>query len=150
MKKMFQIVFTGLIVFSMFFCSPLSAAQKNNRRLGFGVMLGVPTGFNIKIWTSHNTAIDGGYSKSFNWEEHSQLHLDFLYHDFDIIYIGIGGRIKFENKKRVGLRVPIGINYRFAKNTFDFFLEFATIFDFAPKFGVDYNTSIGIRFYIKN
>jgi hypothetical protein len=133
-----------------------STAEAQNNSFGLGVIIGEPTGISGKLWTGYNTAIDGAVAWSFEKESSMHLHGDLLFHSFNrarvdkgklLLYYGIGGRIKFEDDSKVGVRVPLGINYLFADSPLDFFLEIVPILDLAPKTDFSLNGAIGIRYF---
>jgi hypothetical protein len=146
------ILFIGVII--------CSSAQAQNRGFGLGIIIGEPTGISGKLWTGGNTAIDGAAAWSFEKEASVHLHGDLLFHNFSfhpreirkgtlLLYYGIGGRIKFEDKSKVGVRVPLGINYLFPHGPLDFFLEIVPVLDLAPstKFGM--NGALGFRYFFR-
>jgi len=131
-------------------------AQAQDRGFGLGVILGEPTGISGKLWTGYRTAIDGAVAWSFEKESSLHLHGDLLFHSFNrvrvdrgkfLLYYGIGGRVKFEDDSRLGVRFPLGIDYLFAKSPLDCFLEIVPILDLAPKTDFGLNGAIGIRYF---
>lgn len=135
-----------------------SSAQAQNRGFGLGIILGEPTGLSGKLWTGGNTAIDGAVAWSFEKEASTHVHGDVIFHNFSfnppeirkgslLLYYGIGGRIKFEDKSKVGIRVPLGINYLFPRAPLDFFLEIVPILDLAPSTDFSMNGAIGFRYF---
>ncbi|MFQ6003021.1 MAG: hypothetical protein ACE5KJ_04680 [Candidatus Zixiibacteriota bacterium] len=142
-----------LVLTAVLTCGTVQAQDKS---FGLGIILGEPTGISGKLWTGYNTAIDGAVAWSFEKKSSVHLHGDFLHHSFNraridegklLLYYGIGGRIKFEEDSKVGLRIPLGINYLFARSPFDFFLEIVPILDLAPKTDFSLNGAIGIRYF---
>lgn len=132
------------------------SVQAQDRGFGLGVILGEPTGISGKLWTGYRTAIDGAIAWSFEKKSSMHLHGDLLFHNFHLTkihkgkfltYYGIGGRVKFEDKSKVGVRVPLGINYLFAKAPLDVFLEIVPILDLAPSTDFSLNGAIGIRYF---
>ena len=127
-------------------------------RLGLGAMLGEPSGLSGKYWTGPRTAIDGGVAWSTNANNDFHLHMDYLIHDFRSLsvekgslplYYGIGGRIKFDNETRLGVRAPVGLAYMFANSPLDLFVEIAPILDLAPATELEFNGAFGIRYFFK-
>jgi hypothetical protein len=136
------------------FSSGRLAAQDDS--LGLGIILGEPTGISLKYWTGGRTAIDGGVAWSFSNKDSLHLHMDYLVHDFNILkakkgrlalYYGIGGRAKIEERSRVGVRIPIGINYLFGDAPLDIFFELAPLLDLVPGTEFGLTGGIGIRYY---
>ena len=128
---------------------------------GAGIVLGEPTGFSVKSWTSTVTAWDAALAWSFARETNLDFHADYLWHDFSFIhaseelipvYYGLGGRIKSSSNSsnaRVGVRVVGGIAYYFPKDPIDVFLEIAPIIDLLPSTELSFNSGIGIRYFFK-
>jgi hypothetical protein len=125
---------------------------------GLGIIVGEPTGLSGKFWLSQNSAIDGAVAWSFEGEDAFHLHMDYLLHSFDLIrvdkgklplYYGIGGRIKFdeEDNARVGLRIPVGLEYIFTGERVDLFLEIVPLLDLVPDTDFSLNGGIGVRYF---
>ncbi len=148
----------GIASLIMLAISTDSHARKNG--FGLGVIIGEPTGPCFKVWTGANTAIDGAVAWSLDGNNDMHLHVDYLIHDFSIakvekgrfpLYYGIGGRIRSNNgnnEDQVGVRVPVGMAYLFAKSQLELFFEVVPIVDLAPDTELDFNGGVGIRFYI--
>jgi hypothetical protein len=134
--------------------------------LGIGIIVGEPTGLSIKKWIASDRAVDAAAAWSFSENESFQLHADYLVHNFDILktgsvggrlplYAGIGGRIKFDGHDHndhstlLGVRIPLGIAYMFAKDPIDIFAEIVPILDVVPSTEFDINAAIGARFYFR-
>jgi hypothetical protein len=121
-----------------------------------GVLLGEPTGFSAKYWTTSNTALDFGAAWSFEGKGQFHFHCDYLFHNYDLIkvnrgslpvYFGIGGRVRFdEGDNRLGLRIAIGAEYLFDEYPMSLFFEIAPIVDFVPDTEADLNGGFGIRY----
>jgi hypothetical protein len=125
---------------------------------GIGVILGEPTGISLKIWNSGTTALDAAAAWSFKSERKLHLHMDYLFHNFKLfkvrqgklpLYYGIGGRIKFEEETRVGVRFPVGICYILRDTPIDIFFEIVPLLDLTPETDFDFNACIGIRYFFR-
>jgi len=123
---------------------------------GLGVIVGDPTGLSVKHWISPRTAIDGALGWSFGKSNWVQLHGDYLIHNYDIVnvikgklpvFYGLGARLVFSSSNRVGIRGVVGLDYLFANDPLDIFLELVPILDLAPDIEFDFNAGIGIRYY---
>ena len=99
---------------------------------GLGVILGEPTGLDFKAWAGYRSAFVGAAAWSFGNEDSLHMHLDYVFHNFRLIelehdflpvYYGIGVRLKSEKDVRIGVRIPLGLNYMFAKAPLDIFVE---------------------------
>ena len=133
-----------------------STACAQDSGFGLGIIIGEPTGISLKQWTNSRTAIDGAIAWSFEKESALHLHGDLLYHNYDpgkvsrgklLWYYGIGGRVKFEDDSKIGVRVPLGLDYLFGTAPLDFFLELVPILDLAPSTDFSLNAAIGFRYF---
>lgn len=129
--------------------------------LGLGVILGEPTGVSFKQWVTGGNAIGGAAAWSFEDESAFHVHVDYLYHRYNLAdiqaqadegrllwYFGIGGRLKAEeDDSRIGVRVPLGIDYVFSGPPLDIFLEVAPLLDLAPGTDFKLHGGFGIRYY---
>ena len=149
MFKKFFLIITVLLVLA-----GSSTAQPKD--IGVGVIVGVPTGISAKYWMSPWSAVDAALAWEFNKTNWVQLHADYLIHNYDIvnvgkgklpIYYGLGGRLVVSSANRFGVRGVVGVDYLFANDPLDIFLELAPILDFAPDVEFDFNAGIGIRYY---
>lgn len=129
-----------------------------NHPTGLGMMIGEPTGVSFKHWVSQKSAIDAGFAWSFAGRgEELHIHADYLWHmplrSSDPVvrrtnfYVGIGGRVRFENDSRVGARVPLGLVHFIKDTPLDVFIEVAPIMDLAPETEVSANGGIGLRYF---
>ena len=153
-----RITFVAVATLIMLLISTDSFARKDG--FGLGVIIGEPTGPSFKVWTGPKTAIDGAVAWSLDGNEDIHLHMDYLIHDFSVakvdqgrfpLYYGIGGRIRFHDGNQddqIGVRIPVGMAYLFAKSQLELFFEVVPIVDLAPDTELDFNGGVGIRFYI--
>lgn len=124
-----------------------------NGNFGIGVMVGEPTGISVKNWLSGSTAFGIGAAWSLSDEEALHLHADYLMHCWFAdaeglaFYYGIGGRVIFADDPKVGVRVPLGLNYVFTNVPFDLFVEAVPILDLTPDTEFGGNGAVGIRYY---
>lgn len=153
----------GSFFFSAYLFCNFAAAQ--DRGLGLGIVVGEPTGISLKSWQGRTTALDAALAWSFAGNDYVQLHGDYLSHNFSLLkveegqlpfYYGIGGRLKLINlddkkggdhKTRVGVRLPLGLAYLFAKVTLDLFVEVVPVLDLVPETEFDLNAAIGVRYF---
>jgi hypothetical protein len=137
-----------------------SSAHAQAPRLGLGIMLGDPTGLNVKLWRGTRVAIDGAAGWSLGGTERLHLHGDFLLHTYGLLgvkrgrlplYYGLGGRIliKEDADTRIGLRVPVGLDYIFEGAPFDIFVEFVPTLDLAPDTDLYLEAALGVRYVFR-
>lgn len=143
-----------IIMLTVFFSPAIISAQSGG--IGIGFILGEPTGLNFKVWTGSNTALVAAAAWSFEGKAAFHFHLDYLHHRLKTIriehgflpfYYGIGIRIKNDRKERLGIRIPLGLNYHFKKAPLDIFAEFVPIFDLLPGTDLHFNGGIGLRYF---
>ena len=135
-------------------CFGTAAAQGTG--FGVGITVGEPTGVCGKYWLTGNTAIDGAAAWSFEGESF-HLHGDYLFYKYNVItvekgrfplYYGIGGRISLDkDETKAGVRIPVGLNYIFASDPLDIFMEIVPVLNVAPDTEFSFNAAIGIRFF---
>jgi len=150
---MVRLVLILALLVTLFFCT---ATVAQDRGFGLGIIVGEPTGLSFKKWRSDTTAIGGAVAWSFGKENELYLHGDYLVHNFHVFqvekeklapYYGIGGRIKIvKDESRLGVRIPLGINYIFEKAPLDIFFEFVPLLDLVPSTNFEVNGAIGIRY----
>jgi hypothetical protein len=146
------------VILAMSFVNGNALAQVKN--FYGGIIIGEPTGLSAKLWLNDSRALVSGIAWSIIDESSMHLHIDVIEHWFNIaevdtgklpFYFGIGGRVKLEkDKSRLGLRLPLGINYILDDIRLDFFFEMVPIMDITPKTEFNINAAIGIRYAIGN
>lgn len=131
-------------------------AQAQPRGFGLGVIFGEPSGISAKSWLDKGTAVDAGLAWAVGREDALHLHGDYLFHDFDLLqvdrgklalYYGFGARIRFENDSVIGARVPVGLNYLFARAPVDLFFEIVPMLDLIPDTSFEMNGGVGVRYF---
>jgi hypothetical protein len=150
-----------LILISLIACilvPQVASAGSNADGFGLGIIVGEPTGLSVKWWSTERSAFQAAAAWSFSSDSNFHFHLDYIFHRFDLfdletgrlpLYYGIGGRFRVRENADddLGLRVPIGINYMFANDPFDIFVEVVPILDLVPDTDFDLNAAIGGRWY---
>lgn len=126
--------------------------------IGLGLMVGEPSGLNVKYWLNNTLALDAAAGGSFRDDANFYVHGDLLVHKFDLIpvpqgqmpvYIGGGVFARFRDKRdnQVGIRVPVGVSYMFEQVPVDIFMEVAPGMDLAPSARADFTGGAGVRFW---
>ncbi|MFA4839932.1 MAG: hypothetical protein WC703_10710 [Candidatus Neomarinimicrobiota bacterium] len=144
-----RFLYCGLVALSLF---SFASAQS---KFGLGVILGEPTGISGKMWMGQKTALDAALAWSSGNNDAVHVHVDYLWHNFSLIkapsgklpfYYGIGGKITLADETRVGVRVPLGIDWILAGPPIDVFLEIVPALDIVPDtdFGID--AGLGVRY----
>lgn len=157
---------TGALALLFVLATGAARAQEQND-FGIGAILAEPTGLSAKYWMNPHEAIDFAAAWSFSRYTSFEFHADYLIHRYDLfrdidttvgkpaLYFGLGGRLKLgdngapgnEGDDRLGIRVPVGMTYLFAKAPFDVFGELVPVLDLAPDTKLDLNAAVGGRFY---
>jgi hypothetical protein len=146
----------SIVLFLLIVLLACAVAKAQDRSFGLGVILGEPTGISGKYWIDGKKAIDGAVAWSFGDESALHLHADFLFHTSSIVkeetskllaYYGIGGRIKFADESKAGVRIPLGLNYVPLNAPVDVFFEIVPILNLAPSTDLSLNAAIGFRYF---
>lgn len=133
-----------------------AAVAPAGARVGVGIIAGEPTGLSFKKWFDGGTAVDGATGWSLSHGDF-YAHCDYLWHriidDEEIggsvpLYYGVGGRLLIsDDDSKVGVRIPIGLDYLFDNGRFDVFVEIAPILNLVPDTEFDLTGGVGARFY---
>lgn len=146
-----RIIFLSLIIAG----ATVVPAMAQHKTFGLGIVLGEPTGISAKLWLDQKSAIDAAAAWTFYPAGAFYIHADYLYHFYDLfpvtkgalpLYIGVGGSVTLEPVPRIGVRVPIGIDYLFQNAPIDIFLEVAPGISLYPATQFEAGGGIGIRF----
>ena len=146
-------ILTVLFVVAIFLQIKVNA---QDRGFGLGIILGQPTGVSGKYWTNGQNAFDFAAAWSFSENGNLLLQADYVWHMFRLIqvsegklplYVGVGGEITFANRTRVGVRVPVGLDYLFANAPVDIFLEIVPILELVPETDFDLAGGVGVRYW---
>ena len=153
--------------------SALAANTPSDRRLGLGIILGEPTGFTGKYWMKSDEATDFGLTYSFN--SFLLIYGDYLWHFHNAFantdlegaslspYVG-GGLTLFvstdDNRKDgklftddstsdvgLGIRVPLGIEWRPVRPPIGVFAEIVPGMGFIPDIFLFFQGGVGIRYF---
>lgn len=130
--------------------SPAFAARDN----GFGVMIGDPTGLSYKHWFSASSAFDVGLGWNLV-DGVTRLIADYhivkpglirISSELFDLYFGPGLRLFLGGNTSLGVRIPVGIDYRLRSDPLGFFLEVVPVVTLAPATAFDMDFSIGARY----
>lgn len=131
------------------------SAQSIPTSTELGIIVGEPTGISAKFWTGGNKAIDLGLAWSFGGRGAIHIHSDYLLHgnlNSDagtlMYYYGIGGRVLFRDDPKVGVRVPVGLQYIIPDSRLGIFFELAPLLNLVPATDFDVNGGLGIRLFL--
>ncbi len=161
----------ALIVVSVLFLSPQYKAIAQTTGVGAGVIVGAPTGINLKFWTSSINAFDVvlGWANNGEWtrfndgyvyyytQSYFHVHADYLWHDFNVIrttqrlplYYGVGFQFDSGNMLATdfGVRGVVGLDWMPYSTPLDVFLEVAPVLYVVPSAGLGVDAGIGARFF---
>ncbi len=155
-------------IFFIIFSYNIYAQSPENKKLGFGIMAGDPTGATLEIWNNYKNSwvIDIGSS----YFGSPRVNVDYLWH-FNVfnsriadLYAGPGGVIGFGTGHGFWYEGPDGFYYRKAgaglgvrgvvgidvvpeRTPLEIFFETGVLIGIAPDFGSAVDAALGIRFY---
>ena len=146
--------FVILVIVSL--AANVSAMERN--RFGIGVIIGAPTGITGKYMIDNNSAIDAGIGWETSGDNLLHIYGDYLFHLYDVIevpkgklpiYFGGGARwVSRENKDdKLGLRIPIGVEYLFEGVSLGAFVELVPVLNLTPDTDFDLEAGTGIRYF---
>ncbi len=164
MKRVIFILSSCIIIL---FNSNSYAQSPNNKKLGFGIIIGDPTGLTLIYWNNSVNAwvmdIGASYFGS------PRIGLEYLWHfsPFDMhaaaIYAGVGGVVGvgeghgfwYNNGSGFyarpgsgfGVRGVFGLNYFPKETPLELFAELGVLVGIVPNFGSGIDAAVGIRFY---
>jgi len=149
----FKIVVITLIVL---FSAQVFAAEDDN--LGFGVILGEPTGITAKFLLSDESAIDAGAGWDTSGDDRIHVYADYLFHINDLFDVGkgslplfFGAGLRFisieDDDDELGIRLPVGLEYVFPKLPIRIFGELVPVLDLTPDTEFDMDGGVGIRYF---
>ena len=154
--------YLSIVLLAVVMLSGIGRAEAGG--VGFGVIIGEPTGLSAKFWLGGDAAVDAAAAWSlFRHSARLHVHADFLWHSFDLLqvspgqlplYYGLGGRVVLasdddDDDATVGMRVPVGLEYLFDGPPIGLLLEVVPVLDLLPKTDFDVNGAIGGRFYFR-
>lgn len=151
MRRMISAVFIIILL-----TSQLHAADQ--KKVGIGVVLGAPTGFSLKYWTSQSVAVQGAIGRG---PGGLVVGADYLIHadaftnrDFAFFYgpgafVGgtWGGPTIGGNDVGFGVRGVFGVNYVVPNHPFEFALEIGPALLLLPTVGMGVEVGFAFRFY---
>ena len=165
MQRLLIVIFSVIVLGNS---SIIFAQSPLGKQIGFGIIVGDPTGVTVKIWRSRENAfvIDAGSS----YFGSPRINVDYLWH-FDAfhstiakLYAGPGGVIGFGaghgfwyvdgsgfyyRKTGIGLaaRGIFGVNFIPKNDPLEIFFETGVLVGLAPDFGSAVDAALGIRYY---
>jgi hypothetical protein len=167
MRKLLIIVTTVLVVGSS---NIFSQSIGRGDNLGFGIIIGDPTGLTLKYYVESREALVFDLGASYFGSP--RISADYIWHfnafesDVASLYAGPGAVIGFgesrgfwyndrgdkfyiRDKGDVGLGVRgiFGVNFIPRRTPLEFFLELGVLLGLAPDFGSGVDAAIGMRFY---
>ncbi|REL24894.1 hypothetical protein DYD21_16555 [Rhodohalobacter sp. SW132] len=132
-----------------------SHAQDRYSNTELGIILGEPTGISLKMWQSDQTAFDAGFAWSFGGSGSVHIHSDYLRHNWLdsetgglALYYGLGARVRLADDARLGVRIPVGLQFNIPDTRLATFFEVAPLLDLIPETTFDVNGGLGIRIFI--
>ncbi len=150
----------------------VSSLAKLGDEFGFGVIIGAPSAVTAKYMMTPSAAFDVGIA--FSVSDYFLIYGDYLYHFVDAFgkgsrfasqltpYVGVGGIVVVTNSTRsdddkffgknsgafgVGVRIPVGLEWRPSKPTLGIFLEVAPGLSIIPKTTGFFQGGVGARYY---
>lgn len=161
--------FLTILVASFLIMNRTAYAQDTGFGLGF--IVGEPTGISFKGWVGNTQAIDGAVAWSLGHGNVLNVHMDYLFHNYDLIrvgkgklplYYGPGARIRAwqhgeywhhgewhptDGHADIAFRFPVGLDYQFDGTPLDVFLEAVPTLGVLPATYFGVGAGLGIRYW---
>jgi hypothetical protein len=143
-----------MLILVVFAVVPERTLARENK-FGAGVIIGEPTGLTVKYWVGAWTAVDAAVAWSFKNGGALYLHADYLFHFVSPVprssgefsaYAGGGAFLAFRDDFSFGIRVPVGMSYRFEVPV-EAFAEIAPGLLLVPETGFELGGGVGLRYY---
>ncbi len=155
-----SLLLTGIVLAHADTVAP-EVTQKSapqDKTFGVGLMVGEPTGANLKFWLSDVSAIDAVAGITLDDDNDFVAHADYLYHFNDVVVfdhsrfaVYFGGGPRFQARDRqddvFGIRAVMGVDYIFDDIPVDVFVEAGPQFDITPDDDVSFTAGAGARFW---
>lgn len=127
--------------------------------MGLGVILGEPTGVTGKLWHKPDMAYDVGLS--YSWRKYFILYGDHLWHWKNIFegrsdfmrslwaYAGVGAGVYFGGGGGLGVRIPLGFEWKPKSPPLGIFAEIVPTVGLIPTVSGGVGGGIGARYYFE-
>ncbi len=125
---------------------------------GIGAQVGEPTGLSLKFWNNPQRSLNIAAAWSMGRSGRLVVQTDYVFYNYNILdtdidnvetplYYGLGAQIRFEEDSRVGIRIPIGIDFAFQRDPLDIFLEVGPTLNVVPATEFEMTGGLGIHYY---
>jgi hypothetical protein len=155
-----------IVLSALLLCLFMPVVSPAKDEAGLGIIIGTPTGISGKLWNGSRRAMDAAIGWSMGDYESFYFHADYLFQDPKLFvvsegtmpfYFGIGGRLRqdhhrdvgndsHDNDTRLGVRMPLGLEYLFRDVPLNMFIEIALVLDLTPRTEADIDAGIGVRY----
>lgn len=151
MKRILMVLVLG--------CTLTATADAQSRKLGIGLIVGAPTGFSVKYWSTPSEAIQGFVGGGFGG---IAFGADYLFHSNAFrnpnipfyygpgVFVGaasFGGPRYDKGSLAMGARFMFGADYVFPRDPFDIAFEVGPALMLTPVVGLGLEGGIAFRFY---
>lgn len=128
-------------------------AQNRPTNTELGIIVGEPTGLSAKFWSGSNSAFDLGLAWSFSGQGSMHVHSNYLLHNTldnpDLaLYYGLGARLLMQEDPKIGIRIPLGLQYIIPDSRLGLFFELAPMLNLIPDTDFDVNGGLGLRYFL--
>lgn len=148
----------ALFTFMMILLFSGSTVMAQPSGFGIGAQVGEPTGLSLKFWNNPQRSLNITAAWSMGRAGRLVLQTDYVFYNYNILdteidnvetplYYGLGAQIRFEEESRIGIRVPIGIDFAFQRDPLDIFLEIGPTLNLVPATEFEMTGGLGIHYY---
>lgn len=124
--------------------------------LGYGAIIGEPSGLSFKSWLNGTLAVDGALAWSMVEEDRFQVQSDLLWHNSRLmtfagspfpLFAGLGVLLRFGQTYHFGFRLPVGGVFLIKGLGLDASMEVAPKYELVKDRGFGLDAGLSIRYY---
>ncbi len=144
-----------LILFCACFLG-FQAAHAQDSLIGYGLILGEPTGISAKGWLNGSLAVSAALAWSVVEQDRFQVQSDLLWHNLRLmtfagtpfpLFAGVGTLVRFGDSYHFGIRVPAGGIFLIKPLGLDISVEVAPKYEILQNRGFGLDAGMSVRYY---
>lgn len=145
----------GFIIIAFVLLIPISSRSAD---FGVGARLGDPTGLSVKMWNQPGQSMNFAAAWALGGNPSLVLQADYVFYNYDLLnidfeegtlplYYGFGAKVRLADAGEVGVRLPVGVTFKFTDHPVDFFFELSPTLNVFPETVFDLYGGIGAHYY---
>jgi len=150
MKKL---IFVAIV--TVFMGSQLSAQSSG---IGVGLRLGDPTGLGVKLMNQSEHSLNLAAAWGLGEEAAPVLQGDYVLYNYSLLnlefgagtmplYYGLGAHVRLADNTGVGIRVPVGLDFKLNSMPLDILFELVPTLALAPSTDFEIHGGLGVHYF---